>query len=153
MIELGPHRHDLPPPLLHLVPQLLDVGDEGAILPAGEEEILVAIQQITEGLGGDDDLEWIECAAFVDLDETAGQNGALFRQIVLRQGQLRARDVDVAVEAADLGLQLVHDAVGALPLPLKKVELLIEIMDLTLQPVPLFLELFPLSPDFLQPPS
>ena len=28
VVELGPHRHDLPPPLLYLVAQLLDVGDE-----------------------------------------------------------------------------------------------------------------------------
>jgi hypothetical protein len=50
-VELAPYVQNTVPLGDHTVPQLLDILDQGAILLAGEIEVLVPAEQITEPFG------------------------------------------------------------------------------------------------------
>ncbi len=135
----------------HPVPQLLHVGHQGAVLPAGEVEVLVAPEQVAERLCRQQHLEGVEIAPLVDIHQPALQHRAPFGQVVLRQHQLARGAVHLARQAVDLALQLGHDAVGGLPLAFEVLQLVLHIMHLPLQPLTLPLQLLPLRLDLLQP--
>ena len=129
----------------------LDVVDEGAVLLAGEEEVLVAREQVAEGLGREQRLVGVHGAALVDLHQPALQHGPFLVEVVLGQRQLGAHPAEFRVEAGDLRLDLVDDAIGRFALTLEVAELGVDVLDLALEPVLLCLELLPLDADGIEP--
>jgi hypothetical protein len=127
-----------------------DVG-VGAVLPAGEVEVLVAAEQVAERLGGEQRLEGVELTPLVDVHQAALEDRTPLGEVVLGQDQLGARAVELAGEAGDLPLDLVHDALGGLALPLEVAELVVHVVHLALEPLLLLLEPVALAADLLQP--
>ena len=134
------------------VAQLGHVVLEQAILLADEEEVLVARQQIPEGLRREQHLVGVQRPALVDVHQAALEHGALLLERVLREQQVHRRAIDLIGEAVDLAVELVHDAVGTLFLPLDVRELVGERMHLGAEPLQLLLDLCPLAADVFQSP-
>src|ERR1051326_2266520 len=98
----------------YAIAQLLHVVGQQAILATDEKEVLVARQQVAEALGGEQELPAVQRPALVDVHQPPLQHGALFEQRVLRDQEIDGDLVDLRAEAADLAVELIDDAVGAL---------------------------------------
>ena len=126
-----------------------DVTDQASVLLAGEIEILVPAEEVTERLGREQHLEGVERAPLVDIHQPPLQHRAALGQVVLGQDELRAGAVELAGQAPDLPLDLVHDTLGGLALPLQVAQLVVDVVHLALQPLALALEPVPFGPDLL----
>ena len=71
--------------LHHAVPELFDVAHQGAVLPAGEVQVLVPAQEVAERFGGEQGLEGVERAPLVDVHQPALQHRAALGEVVLRR--------------------------------------------------------------------
>ena len=151
-VELLLDADDVGPLLGHAVAQPLDVAHQGAVLPAGQVQVLVAAEQVAERLRGEQHLEGVERSPLVDVHQPPLEHRAPLRQVVLGEHQLGAGAAELVGEPADLPLDLVHDPVGGGTLALEVVELVGDVVHLALQPLLLPGEPLALRLDLLQAP-
>src|SRR5207244_1198988 len=131
--------------------QLRHVVRQQAILPAHEIQVLVARQQVAEGLRREQHLVPVQRPPFGDVDQPALQDGALLGEGVLGEQQVDRGPVDLVRQRIDLAVQLVHDAIGRLLLSLDVRELIGERVHLGAQPLELLLDVGPLAANAFQP--
>src|SRR5438552_3394964 len=133
------------------VTQLEHVIGEQAVLPAHEEQVLIARQQVTEALGRQEYLPTVQRAPLVDVHEPPLEYGPFLEQRVLGNQQIHRDLVDLPAETRDLTVELVDDAVGALLLLLNVRDFVGERVRLGPKAVELLLDLGTLAADSLEP--
>ncbi len=102
----------MPPFALDPVAEVFDFGFQRPVLPADEDQILVAAQQVCETLGSKQHFHGPERAALVDLDHAPAADCALLRERILGQQQVEGDGVDLGGQAGHLPVQFVHDPAG-----------------------------------------
>src|SRR3990172_3633164 len=123
--------------------QRIHRAHQGPILARHQVEVLVPAQQVAERLGREHHLEGPEGPALVDVGQTAVQDGPLLGQGVLGEREVEGHRVERRPHAADLAVQLVHQAIGSTLLALDVGQLADDVVGPPAQPAQLGLQLLP----------
>src|SRR6266403_1826012 len=121
-----------------------------AILLAQEIQILVARQQVAEGLRREQHLVPVQGPTLRDVHQPPLEHGAFLGEGVLGEQQVDRGPVDLIRQRINLAVQLVYDAVGRLFLPLDVRQFVGERVHLRAQSLELLLDIRALAADALQ---